>query len=131
MSDATPLPPIVSRAEWEKARAELLVKEKELTRFKDSVSAARRRMPMVEITEPYVFGSEGGPVTLLDLFGGPLGGCGDGVLVELGELGERARCPVMTGQEPCRRVWGGTAAGVGIAPAAVVGLVLEDQRPQG
>ncbi|GFG51461.1 hypothetical protein CQY20_08685 [Mycolicibacterium agri] len=70
MPDATPLPPIVSRAEWEKARAELLVKEKELTRFKDSVSAARRRMPMVEITEPYVFGSEGGPVTLLDLFGG-------------------------------------------------------------
>ena len=43
----TPMPPIVSRSEWEKARADLLVREKELTRLKDSVSAARRRLPMV------------------------------------------------------------------------------------
>jgi predicted dithiol-disulfide oxidoreductase (DUF899 family) len=42
---ATPMPPIVSRTEWEKARAELLVREKELMRLKDSVSAARRRLP--------------------------------------------------------------------------------------
>src|SRR3989337_36485 len=57
---ATPMPPIVSRAEWEKARAELLIREKELTRLKDSVSAARRRLPMVEITEPYTFDGENG-----------------------------------------------------------------------
>ena len=70
MTDDVALPPIVSRAEWEDARAELLVKEKELTRLKDSVSAARRRLPMVEITERYTFDSEDGPKSLLELFGG-------------------------------------------------------------
>jgi predicted dithiol-disulfide oxidoreductase (DUF899 family) len=64
------LPPIVSRAEWQRARADLLVREKELTRHKDEVSAARRRLPMVEITEPYLFDTESGPVPLLDLFDG-------------------------------------------------------------
>ena len=66
----TPMPPIVTRSEWQKARANLLVREKELTRLKDSVSAARRRLPMVEITEPYTFDTETGAATLLDLFGG-------------------------------------------------------------
>ena len=66
----TPMPPIVTRAEWQKARADLLVREKELTRLKDSVSAARRRLPMVEITEPYTFDTEDGPATLVDLFDG-------------------------------------------------------------
>ena len=56
----TPMPPIVSRSEWQKARADLLVREKELTRLKDWVSAARRRLPMVEITEPYTFDTETG-----------------------------------------------------------------------
>lgn len=71
MTDAeTVQPPIVSRAEWEKARADLLVKEKELTRLKDAVSAARRRLPMVEVTETYTFDSENGQASLLDLFGG-------------------------------------------------------------
>jgi predicted dithiol-disulfide oxidoreductase (DUF899 family) len=63
-----PLPPIASRAEWQKARAELLAREKELTRMKDAVSAARRRLPMVEITEPYTFDTESGSASLLDLF---------------------------------------------------------------
>jgi predicted dithiol-disulfide oxidoreductase (DUF899 family) len=67
---STPMPPVVSRAEWERARAELLVREKELTRMKDSVSAARRRLPMVEITESYSFDSAGGRVSLLELFDG-------------------------------------------------------------
>lgn len=70
MADGTPLPPIVSRAEWDTARAELLEKEKELTRYKDSVSAARRRLPMVEVTESYTFDSEDGATSLLDLFDG-------------------------------------------------------------
>ena len=64
------MPPIVSRAEWEKARAELLVREKDLTRLKDSVSAARRRLPMVEIAESYTFDTEDGSASLLDLFDG-------------------------------------------------------------
>jgi predicted dithiol-disulfide oxidoreductase (DUF899 family) len=67
---ATPMPPVVSRAEWEQARAELLCREKELMRMKDSVSAARRRLPMVEITESYTFESEQGRVSLVDLFDG-------------------------------------------------------------
>ncbi len=58
------MPPIVSRPEWDKARAELLVREKELTRLKDAVSAARRRLPMVEITGHYTFDAEAGSATL-------------------------------------------------------------------
>ncbi|BBX15450.1 hypothetical protein MDUV_03100 [Mycolicibacterium duvalii] len=64
------MPPVVSRAEWEKARADLLVREKELTRLKDSVSAARRRLPMVQIDAAYAFDTESGPLSLLDLFDG-------------------------------------------------------------
>ncbi|MDT5364433.1 MAG: hypothetical protein QOC69_6195, partial [Mycobacterium sp.] len=37
--------PIVSEQEWEKARQELLVKEKEVTRAQDALAAERRRMP--------------------------------------------------------------------------------------
>ena len=64
------LPTIVSREEWEAARAALLLEEKALTRQRDRVSAARRRLPMVEITTSYTFESEDGPRTLLDLFDG-------------------------------------------------------------
>jgi predicted dithiol-disulfide oxidoreductase (DUF899 family) len=67
---ATQMPPIVTRSEWEKARAELLVREKELTRMKDAVSAARRRLPMVEITASYTFDTENGQASLIDLFDG-------------------------------------------------------------
>lgn len=70
MDIARALPPIVSRAEWEQARAELLVREKELFRLKDRVSAQRRTLPMVQIEEPYAFDTESGPLTLLDLFDG-------------------------------------------------------------
>lgn len=68
--NATGFPPIVSRDEWQRARADLLVREKELTRLKDAVSAARRRLPMVLVDTPYVFDTEAGPLTLLDLFDG-------------------------------------------------------------
>jgi predicted dithiol-disulfide oxidoreductase (DUF899 family) len=64
------LPPIVSREEWLAARLDLLAQEKELTHQRDRVSAARRRLPMVEVTEPYAFQGTEGPVTLLDLFAG-------------------------------------------------------------
>ena len=70
MTNDRAMPPIVSRAEWDRARAALLLREKELMRLKDTVSAARRRMPMVEITEPYVFDTEAGPLSLVDLFDG-------------------------------------------------------------
>lgn len=60
----------VSRDAWVKARVALLEKEKEFTRLKDELSAARRALPWVEVTEPYVFDGPQGPVTLAELFGG-------------------------------------------------------------
>ena len=62
------LPTIVSRDEWVAARKELLTREKALTRARDDLNAERRRLPMVEITEEYVFEGPGGKATLLDLF---------------------------------------------------------------
>ena len=63
-------PPIVSRDAWLLARKELLVEEKALTRQRDVVNAARRRMPMVRLDKRYVFDGPAGETTLLDLFEG-------------------------------------------------------------
>lgn len=40
------LPKVVSREEWEQARAELLAKEKAATRARDALATERRRQPM-------------------------------------------------------------------------------------
>jgi predicted dithiol-disulfide oxidoreductase (DUF899 family) len=64
------MPTVVSPEEWEAARQELLVKEKELTRARDALAAERRRMPRVAVEKEYEFESPDGPVSLLDLFGG-------------------------------------------------------------
>ncbi len=64
------LPPIVSSSEWQRARDELLVKEKEATRASDALAAERRRLPMVQIEEDYVLEGPGGEASLLDLFEG-------------------------------------------------------------
>jgi predicted dithiol-disulfide oxidoreductase (DUF899 family) len=63
-------PPIVSPAEWEEARQQLLVKEKELTRARDAMAAARRRMPWLAVEKDYTFEGLSGKVSLLDLFEG-------------------------------------------------------------
>jgi predicted dithiol-disulfide oxidoreductase (DUF899 family) len=63
-------PPIVSAQEWEAARAQLLVKEKALTRARDALAAERRRMPWMSVKADYVFDGPTGRVTLLDLFEG-------------------------------------------------------------
>jgi predicted dithiol-disulfide oxidoreductase (DUF899 family) len=63
-------PPIVSPQDWEAAREQLLVKEKELTRTRDALAAARRRMPWTEVEKDYRFEGPDGPVTLADLFDG-------------------------------------------------------------
>ncbi|MBM9507345.1 DUF899 domain-containing protein [Actinacidiphila acididurans] len=63
-------PEVVTEEQWLRARRELLEREKELTRQRDEVAAARRRMPMVEITKEYVFDGPGGRATLGDLFEG-------------------------------------------------------------
>jgi predicted dithiol-disulfide oxidoreductase (DUF899 family) len=64
------LPRVVSRAEWLEARQALLAREKELTHARDRLNADRRRLPMVEVTEPYAFEGPHGTLRLLDLFEG-------------------------------------------------------------
>src|SRR5262245_25183306 len=61
---------IVSREEWEKARAALLPEEKALTHARDRVAAARRALPWVRVEKSYSFDSPEGRVTLGDLFDG-------------------------------------------------------------
>ena len=63
-------PRVVSAAEWQAAREELLVKEKELTRQRDELAAERRRLPMVRVEKDYVFEGPEGEASLLDLFDG-------------------------------------------------------------
>jgi predicted dithiol-disulfide oxidoreductase (DUF899 family) len=63
------MPEIVSPQEWEAARAELLVQEKEATRLLDELAAQRRRLPMVRFGQ-YTFTGPHGPATLVDLFAG-------------------------------------------------------------
>jgi predicted dithiol-disulfide oxidoreductase (DUF899 family) len=65
-----PLPPVVSREEWQAARDRLLAKEKEATRQRDALAAERRRLPMVEIDKDYVFEGPDGEARLVDLFEG-------------------------------------------------------------
>ncbi|MDX6599908.1 MAG: hypothetical protein QOE87_3795 [Gaiellales bacterium] len=64
------MPPIVSPQEWDSAREELLVKEKELTRARDALAAERRRMPRMAVKKGYRFEGPDGPASLLDLFEG-------------------------------------------------------------
>jgi len=64
------LPTVVSAAEWQVAREQLLVKEKEGTRARDALAAERRRLPMVQIEKDYVFEGPSGKARLLDLFEG-------------------------------------------------------------
>jgi len=61
-------PPIVSAPEWEAAREQLLVKEKEVTRARDALAAERRRMPWLAVEKEYVFEGPDGKKTLVDLF---------------------------------------------------------------
>ena len=63
-------PSIVSAQQWENAREQLLVKEKELTRARDALAAERRRMPMMAVEKQYAFEGPNGPASLLDLFDG-------------------------------------------------------------
>jgi predicted dithiol-disulfide oxidoreductase (DUF899 family) len=63
-------PRVVSREEWLAARKELLKKEKEFTRLRDKLSAARRDLPWVKVEKNYVFDAPNGKETLAELFGG-------------------------------------------------------------
>ncbi len=61
---------VVSRAQWQQARAALLVKEKAFDRQRDALTAAARALPWVAVDEPYVFDTGQGQATLTDLFAG-------------------------------------------------------------
>jgi predicted dithiol-disulfide oxidoreductase (DUF899 family) len=63
-------PPIVTPQEWEKARLDLLVKEKEVTRARDALAAQRRRMPWTAVEKSYAFEGPDGTRSLADLFEG-------------------------------------------------------------
>ena len=63
-------PPVVSAEEWEAARRQLLVKEKELTRTRDALAADRRRMPWFAVEKDYAFDGPDGRMRLVDLFAG-------------------------------------------------------------
>ena len=64
------IPPVVSQQEWIAARRDLLVKEKEVTRAEDAVDAARRALPVSEVTKTYAFTGPEGQASLTDLFDG-------------------------------------------------------------
>jgi predicted dithiol-disulfide oxidoreductase (DUF899 family) len=64
-----PTPNVVSRDEWQRARAELLLREKAHTHASDELAAARRRLPMTAM-EPVTVEGPAGPVALRDVFEG-------------------------------------------------------------
>ncbi len=61
---------VVSEGEWLVARKDLLTLEKEFTRQRDALSAARHELPMAKIEKEYVFDGPEGKETLADLFEG-------------------------------------------------------------
>jgi predicted dithiol-disulfide oxidoreductase (DUF899 family) len=63
------LPDVVSHKEWLDARKALLIREKELTRLRDTLNADRRRLPMTRIEKDYVFTGPRGTARLRDMFG--------------------------------------------------------------
>ena len=71
MTTATPTKHnVVSPDEWITAGAALLKKEKEFTKARDAISAARRDLPWVKVETDYVFEGLDGPVSLAELFNG-------------------------------------------------------------
>lgn len=59
----------VTQEEWLRARLSLLAEEKELTRRRDMLAAARRKLPMTRVEKPYRFETEAGERDLAGLFG--------------------------------------------------------------
>ncbi len=85
-------PQIVSAEEWDQARSELLKAEKEATRAQDALAARRRRLPMVKVSDGYVFDTPDGPKTLADLFDGR----DQLVVYQFMDLGPDRYCPGCT-----------------------------------
>ena len=63
-------PPIASAQDWESARQQLLVKEKDRPLGRDALAAERRRMPWLAVQKEYEFDGPNGKASLTDLFEG-------------------------------------------------------------
>ena len=61
---------VVSQTEWLAARRALLAKEKEFSKARDQLSAARRELPWVKVEKNYIFDGPNGKEALSDLFAG-------------------------------------------------------------
>jgi predicted dithiol-disulfide oxidoreductase (DUF899 family) len=61
---------ITNREQWDAARAQLLTREKELTRLEDELAAERRKLPWVVVDKQYTLQTEAGPKSLAELFDG-------------------------------------------------------------
>src|SRR5262245_17210820 len=61
---------VVSHDEWLRARQQLLVEEKKLTRQRDALARQRRALPWEQVEKDYGFDSPQGKVKLTNLFGG-------------------------------------------------------------
>jgi predicted dithiol-disulfide oxidoreductase (DUF899 family) len=61
---------IGTREEWLKKRLDLLKAEKDLTRRSDAVAEQRQELPWVRIDKQYTLETDGGSVSLADLFQG-------------------------------------------------------------
>ncbi len=68
MSDL-PMPAVVTRDEWDRARAELLAREKAHTHAGDQLAATRRRLPMTAV-DPVTVLSPKGKTPLHEVFDG-------------------------------------------------------------
>lgn len=60
---------VVSHEEWLEARKAHLAKEKEFTRLRDELSAARRTLPWERVEKTYIFAGPNGQQHLAALFG--------------------------------------------------------------
>jgi predicted dithiol-disulfide oxidoreductase (DUF899 family) len=89
----TAKPPVVTAEEWQQARDELLAAEKEATRTLDSLAARRRRLPMVKVSDAYLFDTPEGPKSLADLFNG----LDQLVTYQFMDVGPDGFCPGCTG----------------------------------
>lgn len=69
INPTTPAPSIVDRETWLQEREGLLAREKTHTREGDAIAAARRRLPMTEVTPIPLIGANG-PTSMLDIFDG-------------------------------------------------------------
>jgi predicted dithiol-disulfide oxidoreductase (DUF899 family) len=70
MTTATLDHKVVSKSEWQRACADFLAKEKELSCLSDEVARQRRDLPWTRVDKNYVFDGPQGKVSLADLFSG-------------------------------------------------------------